>query len=240
MKKQLITIITIIILTAICLASCGTPAIKNVEINDEGNLIVNYENGETTDLGKVEGKSIESTLINDAGELIITYSDGTQENLGLVVSDNVWRDREDLVYARAKVNVRTQPTLESKVVGVLEFGQAITRIATNGSWNKIIYNDRELYVSATFTTPDLNEVEFETCESKLVYATENINLFLVPCVDEMTIATHNITVNTELIKVAENKNGTWIKVKHGDLEYYCRPSSVSDEVIKQQTVIPVT
>lgn len=62
--------------------------ISKTEINEAGELVVTYDNGETDNLGKVKGtegstgRGISKTEINDKGELIITYTDGTTQNAG--------------------------------------------------------------------------------------------------------------------------------------------------------------
>ena len=64
--------------------------ISKTEINEAGELVVTYDNGETDNLGKVKGtegstgRGISKTEINDKGELIITYTDGTTQNAGKV------------------------------------------------------------------------------------------------------------------------------------------------------------
>ena len=82
-------------------------SVKAFEINDEGNLIVTYSDGETADLGKVtgdagtgeagqdgkagadgkdgkDGRGIANLEVNNEGELIATYTDGETQNLGRV------------------------------------------------------------------------------------------------------------------------------------------------------------
>ena len=70
--------------------------IAKTEINEEGELVVTYDNGETENLGKVtgatgeqgqtgaDGRGISKTEINEDGELVVTYTDGTIGYLGKV------------------------------------------------------------------------------------------------------------------------------------------------------------
>ncbi len=81
-------------------------SITSCELNDQGELIIHYSTGESSNLGRIvgtdgidgnngengingkDGISIDSCEINDNGELVISYSDGTDVNLGKVVGTN--------------------------------------------------------------------------------------------------------------------------------------------------------
>ena len=76
--------------------------IESATINDKGELVLTYTDGNTVNLGKVtgtdgqdgqngtdgedgqDGVGIKSTTINDKGELVLTYTDGNTVNLGKV------------------------------------------------------------------------------------------------------------------------------------------------------------
>ncbi|MEH0147203.1 ExeM/NucH family extracellular endonuclease [Corynebacterium sp. Q4381] len=64
--------------------------VADAVINNDGDLIITYSDGETSNLGKVaaqpgtDGRGVTSAEVNDNGELVLTYSDGTTQNLGKV------------------------------------------------------------------------------------------------------------------------------------------------------------
>ena len=86
--------------------------IVKAEVNDAGELVVTYDNGDTENLGKVtgedgadgkqgpkgdkgdtgapgkDGRGVKSFEVNDAGHLIVTYSDGETADLGKVTGED--------------------------------------------------------------------------------------------------------------------------------------------------------
>ena len=80
--------------------------IESATINDRGELVLTYTDGNTVNLGKVtgsdgqdgtngtngsdglDGVGIESATINDKGELVLAYTDGTTVNLGMVTGSD--------------------------------------------------------------------------------------------------------------------------------------------------------
>ena len=78
-------------LLLLLLSACGqSPRNPVFSIDEEGNLIVEYENGDMQILGNIkdqesgeeEEKSITNAELNINGELILTFSDGSTVNLG--------------------------------------------------------------------------------------------------------------------------------------------------------------
>ena len=73
--------------------------IVNAEINDAGELVVTYDNGDTENLGEVkgaagkdgvdgkDGRGVKSFEVNDEGHLLVTYSDDETVDLGKVTGD---------------------------------------------------------------------------------------------------------------------------------------------------------
>lgn len=66
-------------------------SITTANINDDGQLVIAFSNGESVNLDKVvgtngqDGISVTDASINTEGELVITLSDGNVSNLGVVV-----------------------------------------------------------------------------------------------------------------------------------------------------------
>lgn len=117
--KKTILIIFVIFLMAFTLSACNnnTPAIKKYYLDDTGNLIAQYSDGTTSDLGSLKdtvANGVEKIEINDDGfyvinniptsikaklpksysidkdgDLIVTYTDTTNENLGKFGNDSI-------------------------------------------------------------------------------------------------------------------------------------------------------
>ena len=90
--------------------------IANIEINENGELVVTLTDGTEKNLGKVtgsDGVGITGAAINDDGELILTLSDGTELNAGVVRT-------EEAVAAMAAASEQNsgQPTLLYIFMGI--------------------------------------------------------------------------------------------------------------------------
>ena len=90
--------------------------IANIEINENGELVVTLTDGTEKNLGKVtgsDGVGITGAAINDDGELILTLSDGTELNAGVVRT-------EEAVAAMAAGSEQNsgQPTLLYILMGI--------------------------------------------------------------------------------------------------------------------------
>lgn len=245
MKKLLIFFLCTIMLSTIILTSCQKEEItEDFKINNNGELIVTYSNGETENLGKIkadEPRGIKSTEVNDAGELIITYTDGTQENLGLIVSENVWRERNDTVYTKGPFNLKSQPSdnFIDNINMTTSTGTELKRIATNGTWNKVKYLNSTYYIKSEYTTTNKDFITFEKYteqgnsedgfvkdNTKTVYAKQGIRLYICPYKDISMVATA-VPENIEMTQTEVNKTGDWIKVRYGEQEYYCDINDIS-------------
>ena len=92
MKKLLTIILTLIItVSSAMLLACdeNNSMIKNVFVDENSHLIVEFVDGTTQDFGETEvqqtpEKAITKTEVNADKHLIVTYSDGTTEDLGYV------------------------------------------------------------------------------------------------------------------------------------------------------------
>ena len=175
--------------------------------------------------------------------MIITYTDGEEENIGLVVSENVWRERNDTIYAKGPFVLKeyvNQDVIESGFIE-LTLGQELQRTATNGTWNKIQYQNQTYYIKSEYTTTNKDFITFEKYtqqgnendgfvkdNTKTVYAKQGIRLYNCPYKDQSMMATA-VPENIEMTQTEINKTGDWIKVRYGDYEYYCEITDVSYE-----------
>lgn len=233
MKK--IIAILLILITLLSISSCqekeeitDTISIVQALIDENNHLIIYYNNETTKDLGEIKTKSITNIDINDNGELLITYSNGEHENLGQIVSEDVWRERNDIIYTTAKTIVRTEPSQDAKVYKVIEYKTKIQRIGTNGTWNKIKIDDTILYIKADCTTTNIDDITFEKTEPTVVYTNNVIFKKEYPCENPNTSIGLS-AYQTQLIKIEENVSKTWIKVKYGNETFYCKTTEVTTE-----------
>ena len=241
MKKIILVNLCIILLFCTILTGCKkepTTGIEKIFIDDNGDLIALYLDGTEENLGKINNKTIASTYINDAGELIINYSDNTQENLGLIVSENVWRERDDTIYVLANVSTHKEPTKTADIQDILSYSKSAKRIATNGAWNKVVVNNKVSYIPAEYTTTNIDDITFDE-ETKVIYTQARTTLYLYPCATHEQVERKTVEENTELLQLGKNKSGTWVKVKYGDIQYYCIINTVADSKVTNQTTIPV-
>lgn len=60
-------------------------------------------------------------------------------------------EAEDIVYVAVSVlNLRTAPSLESEVVVQAKYGDSFVRIEKGTEWDKLLYNDQEVYAFAQY------------------------------------------------------------------------------------------
>ena len=239
MKKTISTILCIILITTICLVSCNQQNnIQKISINENGELIAEYQDGTQENLGKVKNdKCIISNYINDTGELIVIYSDQTQENLGMISCENVWRERNDTVYVLCPTRAYkdTENHSSSEAIFTAEIGTPIKRIATNGKYNKVLINGQELYMSALYSTTNQNEVIFEE-NLKIVYPQkENLTIYRFPQIIAFAESPVTIPQDTEIIMLGINKTGTFAKIKYKDIIFYCQPTDITETKPNQET-----
>ncbi len=167
-----------------------------------------------------------------------------------------WRDASGTVYTGLdKVNLRTAPnTTSSTVVDTVPVGTPLARIQTNDTWDKVSYNDQEVYVlcalvstvSANFTANLYAPEDYVTLtiNPEIVAADKGINLRSTPFLPSGTYSRENIVIEAlknshggTLTKVGVTTSGNWYVVTYsgtiGDTTYdnkvlYMAASSVSE------------
>ncbi|MBR2354618.1 MAG: hypothetical protein IKA76_08975 [Clostridia bacterium] len=212
MKKIIISLVATILLL-FTLSSCKKQETSNPQ-NDESDNTV---------------KSIESAYIDDLGNLIIKYTSNETENLGKVACDNVWRERNDTVYLTGDLTAYNEDPIESPNYSktyLIKFKTAVKRTGTNGTWNRIIVNNKTYYIDANYTTTNKAEIIFDYSQNKKVYTTENTKLYNFP--NEENLSPRSLDKNLEITQLAINETNTWIEVKYENHIYYCKPDTVKD------------
>lgn len=60
-----------------------------------------------------------------------------------------------MVYALGSVNIRSTPSAsDGKILATLNYGESLRCVGTSENWYKVIYGDKECYVSAAYLTTD--------------------------------------------------------------------------------------
>ena len=62
--------------------------IKTIKINNQSELVIEYDDGKTENLGVVKGKDgvgLKGVRINENGELVVEFTDDTTKTLGVVI-----------------------------------------------------------------------------------------------------------------------------------------------------------
>ena len=106
----------------IMLSACsGSKEITGYKRDKDGNVIVEYDDGTSQDLGKEDkdGKTITGYVADDSGYLYVKYNDGTKEKVSKVEYNNSyvnvrWVDWDGTLLDSRKVKKNTIPTYEGK------------------------------------------------------------------------------------------------------------------------------
>lgn len=230
MKKFLAIFLALIMVLSVCLVACSK---KKPSTDDE-----NDWEGEDTYNALGTGDS-SSAVTEDSDD------DNTPSTSG------EWIDKSDTVYVGINgTNLREGPGKSYKVGTKVNFGTALTRTGTNGTWDKVTYNGGEYYVDSDLVTTDGNDFSFEADLTDPVVLTVvgdyTVNLRTSPFYsadfsdENMGISGFDLT-NTSgtniLKKLAVSKSGDWYKVSYTgttadgktytDTTFYLAFSSVS-------------
>ena len=164
---------------------------------------------------------------------------------------NGWTEKNDTVYVLHDTYLRYTTSKNDTSSIVVKFGAAVTRISTNGTWDKVSYNDKTYYVYSYLTTDKKGEITFETISENNTTSVINTdttgekptatNLRTSPCFDEnlnnlgASALTKALTTAEGVVFKVTGINGTktWARVEFKgkdargmdiDGTFYCRPS----------------
>ncbi|MGN1156594.1 MAG: N-acetylmuramoyl-L-alanine amidase, partial [Agathobacter sp.] len=115
------------------------------------------------------------------------------------------------MYATTKVNVRSLPNTSGKVIGVLQVNDSITALgeAVDG-WQKVIYNEKEAYVSAKYLTTEYIVMHPEITAEDIVIPELNGDSPII-----VIDAGHQEFVNSDLEPIGPGATTTKKKVSRG-------------------------
>ncbi len=224
MKKLLALLLALLMITSVTLISC-----QDKEPNNDGD---NWDDGEYNDVSSSDDDSSGSGT-----------GTGNNTNLG-----NGWNAAEGTVYVMHPTYLRYSASSSDKSSIVVNFGQAMTSISTNGTWTKVSYNEAEYYLYSYLVTANKGDVTFTdiaATATKIVNKDTTgsnptqTNLRTTPCYDEdlanlgASALTQAMTSNGELHVTGINETKTWARVtfkgkdaRGQDIDgtFYCRPS----------------
>ncbi len=223
MKKLIALLLALLMLTSVALISC-----KKEEPNTDG------DDWDDDGYNDVSGSDDSSTTTGD---------NNNNTNLG-----NGWNAAEGTVYVMHPSYLRYSASASDKSSIIVNFGQALTSVSTNGTWTKVSYNEAEYYLYSYLVTSKKGDVTFTDItptQTKIVNKDTTgsnptqTNLRTTPCFDEdllnlgASALTQAMTSNGELHVTGINETKTWARVtfkgkdKRGqdiDGTFYCRPS----------------
>ena len=233
---------------------------------DKGDTGEKGEKGEQGPWGSAGIGIAKTELIG--GELVITYTNGRVENLGPInqTSSNpsddgsgTWITKNDTVYVGMNSTVlRDGPGNSYSKVTTVNCGVALTRKATNGTWDKVVYNDKECYVLHALVASDGNDFLFDDLAAdsrvELIIAQgKGLNLRTTPFVADVPsddkAYTYNVGVSglgstanphdastNPLVKLGVSKNGNWYKVEYKGNTYYIAKNTVTSGTVIDPSV----
>lgn len=221
MKKTLAVLLALITAASIALVSCE---------NDNNNQDDSWDDGiNDTEQGNkdTDTDTDESDTNND------TDTDTESETTNNITG---WVDTNDVVYAGVELRLRAEPNAmsDSNIVKTVPFGTKLTRLSTNGTWDKVKVGTEttEYYVldvlvsnnvgNFTFTDYEADKIASLTLNAEEKY---NVCFYMTPFYCENQeynysnmlaasgIKKSNITSETYSIKkLAVSQNGAWYKV----------------------------
>lgn len=136
---------------------------------------------------------------------------------------------DDQVYTVSDVNMREGPGFDKAVLGRIPAFTELHRIATyNSGFDKVIYKDKEVYVSSDYlTAKHPSELEVEVAEepaNDTIYTTREVNFRKAPRVESGIYG--RIPQGTELHRIAITEND-WAKVSYDGHEGYISGEFIS-------------
>lgn len=225
MKKFLAILLALATVTTISLTACN----KKEDPADDGDDWDNDFYNENKDTSDTSGSSD-------------TADNG--ENGG--ANTATWIDKNDTVYVGMNgTQLREGPGKSYKSAKTVDFKTALTRLQTNGTWDKVKLEDVEYYVMSALVSTNINDFEFDDLASPVnltINTGKQINLRgtpFVPDTEDNTLLQHNVkksglkpenvTAEKPLVKVAVSKSGDYYKVTYDGTTYYIKGKKLVNE-----------
>lgn len=234
MKKFLAIFLALMMIMTVALVSCK----KNDNTDEDGD---NWDNegydsiGSGSESGSGSGSGSES---------------GSDSGTGA----GTWIPKEDSVYVGMNSTaLRDGPGSSYGKVATVNSGTALTRKETNGTWDKVVYNDKECYVLHALVASDANDFQFDdlAVENRVnltIAQGKQVNLRTTPFVADVpsddkaftfnvgvsglgsTANPHDAATNP-LVKIGVSKSGNWYKVEYKGNTYYIAKNTVTSGTV---------
>lgn len=92
----------------------------------------------------------DKVLPPNSGDILTSGETNNTETVPSGDVENIIPSGDNIRYATATVNIREQPTVNSKRLGSLKDGESITIISELEGWTKVYYNDGEGYINSNY------------------------------------------------------------------------------------------
>ena len=123
-------------------------------------------------IGKLKkGEKVTRVGVGSNGWSVILYREQqayvdsryvTEESAPSAPEENdpiVFEKKEDTVYAVDGVNIRVAPSVDSKSLGTLSYGDSIQRTGVSSSgWSRVLYDDQEAYAVSRYLSEEKPEI----------------------------------------------------------------------------------
>lgn len=96
-----------------------------------------------------EDSETESSIVIENPQQSIEETEEISES-----NNETFVDKEKILYAIEKVNVRREPDILSEKYGVLNRGEQVTSTGTMDGWTRILIDEQNYYVSSEYLTED--------------------------------------------------------------------------------------
>lgn len=136
------------------------------------------------------------------------------------------------VYGTNILNVRKEPSADSKQMGEMKEGEQVTRIGYNAKWSKISYYGNEYYASSDYLTTHA-PLEFDdTTDTVYIIAEGNLNLRQKPSSNSDIVAylPYGTALDRTGIATTEDEFGTvWSRLLYNGKVCYASTTHLSTE-----------
>ena len=154
-SKKLISLLLTMILSTSTLTGCSNVStVTNLPLNNIQNVEESTEKEDSTASNEVIEETTnaeESEVKQETSKIKEVFKEETKKEVLAKQEVVTFKEVNEIVYAKSKVNVRKGPSTSYAVAGVLNYGKSVKRIGigSNG-WSKVILNGKECYINSSY------------------------------------------------------------------------------------------
>lgn len=143
-----------------------------------------------------------------------------------IVGGMLFTAKSDRVTAKMEVNLRSLPTTDSTVLGVLKSGEFLDRSATSdGGWSRLTYNGQSVYAVTSYLTNEVVQIETSDIVENMEFTPQNdtvtakimVNLRSAPSTSAEIVGTLSSGEYAERTAVS---NGGWSRLNYNGATVY--------------------